>query len=101
MFDSEYFRAWEEFEQLSNLPELTDLVFMGNPLEEELTEMEEYNNKVVKSLLELKKLDGYPVIRGSQEEEEEDNEDSDEVSDLDEELYNDPTTQEIIRTLVL
>ena len=41
------------------------------------------------------------MIRGSQEEEEEDNEDSDEVSDLDEELYNDPTTQEIIRTLVL
>jgi hypothetical protein len=46
---------------------------------------------VVKSLVELKKLDGYPVIRGSHEEEEEDNEDSDEVSDLDEELYNDPT----------
>ena len=74
---------------------------MGNPLEEELTEIEEYNNRVVKSLQELKKLDGYPVIRGSQEEAVEDNVDSDEASDLDEELYNDPTTQEIIRTLVL
>ena len=86
---------------MTSLPELTDLVFLGNPLEEELTELEEYNAKVVRTLLELKKLDGFPVIRGGQEEEEEDNDDSDEVSDLDEELYNDPTTQEIIRTLVL
>ena len=63
--------------------------------------MEEYNNRVVKSLQELKKLDGYPVIRGNQEEDVEDDDSSDEASDLDEELYNDPTTQEIIRTLVL
>ena len=76
--------------------QLTDLVFMGNPLEEELSEAEEYNNKVVRSvsqtflpdkmcptpkkinkldshkrvLAELQKLDGLPVIRGDQEEEE-------------------------------
>ena len=30
--------------------QLTDLVFMGNPLEEELSEAEEYNNKVVRSV---------------------------------------------------
>ena len=74
---------------------------MGNPLEEDLTESEEYNDRVIRCLLELKKLDGYPVIRKGQEEEEEDNDDSDNTSELDEELYNDPATQEIIKTLAL
>ena len=77
-------------------------------------------------LSELQKLDGLPVIRGDQEEEEESHnlifltsystpssieiifyleqeaeEDSEDGSDLDEELFNDPDTQEIIRNLVL
>ena len=33
-----------------NIIQLTDLVFMGNPLEEELSEAEDYNNRVVRSL---------------------------------------------------
>ena len=85
-------------------------------------------------LAELQKLDGLPVIRGDQEEEEasyslpfpsdngilkmiemlskilvtlnngtfqEAEEDSEDASDLDKELFNDPDTQEIIRNLVL
>ena len=51
-------------------------------------------------LLSLTKLDGNPVIRDTGEKEEEEDADSD-SSELDEELYNDPATQEIIKTLVL
>ena len=36
------------FLRLNVIFQLTDLVFMGNPLEEELSEAEEYNNKVVR-----------------------------------------------------
>ena len=41
------------------------------------------------------------MIRESNEEDGDDGEDSSESSELDEELYNDPATQEIIKTLVL
>ena len=77
------------------------MVFLGNPLEEEATEEGNYNYKVISILQTLKKLDGYPVIREGGEEEEVYEADSDESSDLDEELFNDPTTQEIIKTLLL
>ena len=94
-------RDWEQFEFIKELPFLTEMVFLGNPLEEEATEEGNYNNKVINILLTLKKLDGYPVIREGGEEEEVYEADSDESSDLDEELFNDPTTQEIIKTLLL
>ena len=80
---------------------LEELVFVGNPLEEESSEDGNYNKKVIHYLLALKKLDGYPVIRESNEEEEDKGEESSDSSDLDEELYNDPATQEIIKPLVL
>ena len=57
--------------------------------------------QVIHYLLLLKNLDGFPVIRHTDEEEEDMGELSSDSSDLDEELYNDPTTQEIIKTLVL
>ena len=38
-------------------------VFVGNPLEEEITMSGKYNEEVAKRLLYLKKLDGFPVIR--------------------------------------
>ena len=98
---------------MRDLPCLEELVFLGNPLEEESSEEGVYTrkvefygifetqSKVIHYLLPLKKLDGYPVIRESNEEDEDDGEDSSESSELDEELYNDPATQEIIKTLVL
>lgn len=86
---------------MRELPLLTDLVFLGNPVEEEAAEEGNYTYKVIHVLLALTKLDGNPVIREGGEEEEEVGDDSDEGSELDEELYNDPTTQEIIKTLVL
>ena len=63
--------------------------------------MQSFLIQVIHYLLPLKKLDGYPVIRESNEEDDDDGEESSESSELDEELYNDPATQEIIKTLVL
>ena len=56
---------------------------------------------MINILLALTKLDGNPVIRDSGEMEEEEVDDDSDSSELDEELYNDPATQEIIKTLVL
>ena len=71
-----YVREWREFEHLSELPCLEDLVFIGNPLEEESPTAQKYIDEVIKRLLILKKLDGYPVIR------EVDNDDEEEVSSV-------------------
>ena len=39
-------REWEQFEFLRDLPYLEELVFQGNPLEEEHSEDGTYNRKV-------------------------------------------------------
>ena len=94
-------RDWDQLEALRDLPFLTDLVFLGNPVEEEASEDGNYIKKVISVLQPLTKLDGNPVIRDSGEKEEEEEDDDSDSSELDEELYNDPATQEIIKTLVL
>lgn len=66
-----YVREWREFEHLSELPCLEDLVFIGNPLEEESITVQKYNDEVIKRLLILKKLDGFPVIREADKDDEE------------------------------
>ena len=58
-------------------------------------------SQVISVLLSLTKLDGNPVIRDTGEKEEEEEDADSDSSELDEELYNDPATQEIIKTLVL
>ena len=76
-------REWREFDHLSELQCLEDLVFIGNPLEEEATLNGNYTEQVAKRLLKLMKLDGYPIIRDEEGEgdddglEEEDSDDSD------------------------
>lgn len=69
-----YVREWREFEHLTELPVLEDLVFIGNPLEEDYSLTGKYNDEVIKRLLYLKKLDGFPVIREAEKD------DDDEVS---------------------
>ncbi len=67
-----FVREWREFEHLAELPCLEDLVFIGNPLEDESPNVGKYTEEVIRRLIYLKKLDGYPVIRdlGVEEEEE-------------------------------
>eukprot|EP00164_Ancoracysta_twista_P000870 GFYU01001142.1.p1 GENE.GFYU01001142.1~~GFYU01001142.1.p1 ORF type:complete len:195 (-),score=59.80 GFYU01001142.1:446-1030(-) len=52
---------WSEFEKLCDLPELEDLLLIGNPLEEKHTKDGNWRGEVVKRLPKLKKLDGKPV----------------------------------------
>ena len=47
------------------------------------------------------KLDGLPVFRDGEEDLEEDAEESDDSSELDENEYNDPENQEVIKTLLI
>ena len=60
-----------------------------------------YTPRVINVCKHLQKLDGLPVIREAEECKEEDAEVSDEGSDLDEDEYNDPENQEIIKTLLI
>lgn len=76
-------REWREFEHLSELPCLEDLVFIGNPLEEEATINGNYTHQVSKRLLLLKKLDGYPIIREEEGDGEDDNVENDDSDDSD------------------
>ena len=65
-------RDWREFDHMSGLPQLEDLVFLGNPLEEQYSVNGTYKAEVMKRLLKLKKLDGYPLIRDVVDDEEDD-----------------------------
>ncbi|XP_029669623.1 dynein light chain 1, axonemal-like isoform X2 [Formica exsecta] len=55
-------REWNEFARLQELPNLRDLVFVGNPLYES-NEIEQWRIEVARRLPNLEKLDGEPIIR--------------------------------------
>ncbi|CAN0543787.1 unnamed protein product [Rangifer tarandus platyrhynchus] len=63
-------KDWAEFVKLAELPCLEDLVFVGNPLEEKHSAEGNWIEEATKRVPKLKKLDGTPVIK---EDEEEDN----------------------------
>ncbi|XP_076328736.1 uncharacterized protein LOC143234926 [Tachypleus tridentatus] len=64
-------KDWAEFQRLTELPVLEDLVFVGNPLEEKHSQIGDWKEKSTIILSHLKKLDGFPVIRSEDEEEKE------------------------------
>ena len=76
-----YVREWREFDHLAELPALEDLVFIGNPLEEDSITPQFYNEQVSRRLQYLKKLDGYPILR---EQEKTDDEETCQVMDIEE-----------------
>ena len=47
-----YVREWREFEHLTELPCLEDLVFIGNPLEEDASANGKYQEEVTKVMTE-------------------------------------------------
>ncbi|KAG7211437.1 hypothetical protein KM043_010722 [Ampulex compressa] len=55
-------REWNELGKLQELPELHDLLFVGNPLCDGL-EIEQWRLEVARRLPLLEKLDGEPIIR--------------------------------------
>lgn len=53
---------WQEFDRLKELPELEDLLFVGNPLEKNTREKgENWRLLVMQRLPNLKRLDGKPT----------------------------------------
>nr|NP_001027642.1 dynein axonemal light chain 1 [Ciona intestinalis]XP_026694736.1 dynein light chain 1, axonemal isoform X1 [Ciona intestinalis]XP_026694737.1 dynein light chain 1, axonemal isoform X1 [Ciona intestinalis]Q8T888.1 RecName: Full=Dynein axonemal light chain 1; AltName: Full=Leucine-rich repeat dynein light chain [Ciona intestinalis]BAB85851.1 leucine-rich repeat dynein light chain [Ciona intestinalis] len=62
-------KDWGEFNKLQELPVLMELVFVGNPLEEKHSAEGDWQDRVTKSLKALKKLDGTPIIKNDEEEE--------------------------------
>jgi len=51
-------KEWAELERLTELPELEDLHFVANPLEDKMSKEGTWRNAVAKLLPKLKKLDG-------------------------------------------
>lgn len=64
-------KAWDEFQKLTELPVLEDLLFVGNPLEEKHSAEGNWREEATKRLPKLKKLDGVTVVRQEEEEEDE------------------------------
>ena len=56
-------KDWTEFQRLSDIPTLEELVFVGNPLEEKSTQDGDYREQAERRILQLKKLDGVPIVR--------------------------------------
>jgi len=62
-------KAWDEFQKLSEIPTLADLLFVGNPLQEKHEAEGDWRDLATSKLPKLKKLDGVPVIRQDEEDE--------------------------------
>jgi len=62
-------KDWNEFGKLADLTCLENLLFVGNPLEETHTPDGTWRESVATKLKKLKKLDGVPVIRDEEGEE--------------------------------
>ncbi|XP_054758281.2 dynein axonemal light chain 1-like [Lytechinus pictus] len=67
-----FVKDWGEFDKLNQLPCLVELVFVGNPLEENHSQAGDYVAQVRKRLPGLKKLDGEPLVDDNMEQDEED-----------------------------
>lgn len=61
-------KDWGEFQKLAELPQLQDLLFVGNPLEEKHSVDGDWRDQALKRLKRLKKLDGVPVVQEEEEE---------------------------------
>ncbi|EPZ32961.1 outer arm dynein light chain 1 [Rozella allomycis CSF55] len=64
-------KAWDGIDRLKELPLLNDLLLVGNPLEEKCTGDGNWREEISKKFPTLKKLDGKPIIRDDDMEDEE------------------------------
>ncbi|CAL8123210.1 unnamed protein product [Orchesella dallaii] len=69
-----WIKDWSEVSRLSECPELDELVLVGNPLEEKFTgsgaSAAEWQKEVSKKLLQIRRLDGWNIVRTEDEPEE-------------------------------
>lgn len=61
-------KDWGEFVRLAELPCLTELVFVGNPLEEKYSAEGTWMDEATKRLPNMKKLDGIPIVKQEEDE---------------------------------
>ena len=54
-------KDWDEFGKLTDLPQLIELLFVGNPLEEKHSADGDWRDQVTKRLPRLSKLDGWLI----------------------------------------
>lgn len=54
-------KDWAEFNRLQEIPNLQDLLFINNPICENM-DMESWHAQVIKRLPTLKKLDAIPIV---------------------------------------
>lgn len=55
-------KDWSEFNRLQELPNLIDLLFVGNPIVENMCDEATWRNECCKRLPLLKKLDGETIV---------------------------------------
>ncbi|KAM3173194.1 Dynein light chain 1, axonemal [Hymenolepis weldensis] len=58
-------KDWVELLRLNDLPSLADLVFVGNPLEE--NNPDTFRDEAMRKLPKIKKLDGIPFVRDDED----------------------------------
>nr|CDS30388.1 dynein light chain [Hymenolepis microstoma] len=58
-------KDWAELLRLNDLPSLADLVFVGNPLEE--NNPDTFRDEAMRKLPKIKKLDGIPFVRDDED----------------------------------
>eukprot|EP00038_Savillea_parva_P008912 m.180018 g.180018 ORF g.180018 m.180018 type:complete len:193 (-) comp14909_c0_seq1:267-845(-) len=62
-------KDWKEFEALKDLPNLVELNFVGNPLEQKHSEDGDWVQQVQQRLPGLKKMDGIPLVTDAPDDE--------------------------------
>lgn len=62
-------KDWSEVQKLSELPCLVDMNMVNNPIEEKHSGDATWRPEIEKKLVKLKKLDGVPIVRQDEEEE--------------------------------
>ncbi|XP_028396043.1 dynein light chain 1, axonemal-like [Dendronephthya gigantea] len=64
-------KSFDEFQKLADLPQLQELILVGNPLEEKQTAEGTWRPEVIRRLPNLKKLDGITIVKEEGDDEEE------------------------------
>ncbi|CAB3994457.1 Dynein light chain 1, axonemal [Paramuricea clavata] len=64
-------KSFDEFQKLADLPQLQELLLVGNPLEEKMSAEGTWHSEVTRRLPNLRKLDGITIVKEEGDDEEE------------------------------
>ncbi|EDV24373.1 Dynein light chain 1, axonemal [Trichoplax sp. H2] len=63
-------KDWAEFQKLAEVAQLEDLLLVNNPIEEKHSNDGDWRDQVSRRLPKLKKLDGVPIVKQEEDDEE-------------------------------